>query len=272
MAGDLNLKKSWNPALVKNQKKVWEEEQNKLKELKRIKERNAEYEKEQEYRNLLKLQYGEDFKQEDLKKGEKLKLSKLNWMYDDMPKVDDPKENSSGFIESNEEFTEGKSKVENLLNGHKSFSYNKTNDNINRIINLGKTPAPRDEKRIAMDDPLLSIKNEQLKHRSAPVHSQRSRESSIKTSNSSSRQSDRDRDRERNRDRDRDRDRERSPSSKRHHRSNSHRSDSHRHRHRHHHHSSSQSHNSSDLKESDQNRGPRTESSKIDIKSNNQGQ
>lgn len=37
MAGDLNLKKSWNPALVKNQQKVWEEEQQKLDELKRIK-------------------------------------------------------------------------------------------------------------------------------------------------------------------------------------------------------------------------------------------
>lgn len=57
MAGDLNLKKSWNPALVKNQKKVWEEEQNKLKELKRIKELNQEFQKEQEYRNLLKLAF-----------------------------------------------------------------------------------------------------------------------------------------------------------------------------------------------------------------------
>lgn len=103
MAGDLNLKKSWNPALVKNQQKVWEEEQQKLDELKRIKERNQEYKQEQEYLELLKLQHGDQFQIKDLNKQQKLKISKLNWMYDDVPFEGNEKveENSSGFIESN---------------------------------------------------------------------------------------------------------------------------------------------------------------------------
>ncbi|ABN66778.2 predicted protein [Scheffersomyces stipitis CBS 6054] len=180
MAGDLNLKKSWNPALVKNQKKVWEEEQNKLKELKRIKELNQEFQKEQEYRNLLKLQYGEDFNEGDLKKNEKLKLSKLNWMYDDMPKTDEPTENSSGFTESNEEFLEGKTKVENLLNGNKAFNRNKPSDNINRIINVGKTVSS--DNKVAQEDPLLSIRSQQQRiirnQQEKMIHSHRSRESS----------------------------------------------------------------------------------------------
>ena len=41
-------------------------------------------------------------------------------MYDDVPFEGNEKveENSSGFIESNVEFTDGKSKVENLLKGN----------------------------------------------------------------------------------------------------------------------------------------------------------
>ena len=35
MGGDLNLKKSWHPALMTNQKRVWEEEKKALDERKR---------------------------------------------------------------------------------------------------------------------------------------------------------------------------------------------------------------------------------------------
>ena len=85
----------------------------KLDELKRIKERNQEYKQEQEYLELLKLQHGDQFQIKDLNKQQKLKLSKLNWMYDDVPFEGNEKveENSSGFIESNVEFTDGKSKL-----------------------------------------------------------------------------------------------------------------------------------------------------------------
>lgn len=112
MAGDLNLKKSWNPALVKNQQKVWELEQKKLQELKESKEKNLEFKKEQEYLDLLKLQYGDNFSKDQLSSNEKLKVSKLSWMYEDVPfeKQETETMSSSGFIETTTEFTEVKQK------------------------------------------------------------------------------------------------------------------------------------------------------------------
>ncbi|AOW29817.1 pre-mRNA-splicing factor CWC25 [Candida albicans L26] len=192
MAGDLNLKKSWNPALVKNQQKVWEEEQQKLDELKRIKERNQEYKQEQEYLELLKLQHGDQFQIKDLNKQQKLKISKLNWMYDDVPFEGNEKveENSSGFIESNVEFTDGKSKVENLLKGNhvvgKKRDGSGTSDRINKIIGVGMT---KSSKVSYSDDPLLKIKQQQQqaqrvarKQHPSDKHSHRSRHSSKSSS------------------------------------------------------------------------------------------
>ena len=192
MAGDLNLKKSWNPALVKNQQKVWEEEQQKLDELKRIKERNQEYKQEQEYLELLKLQHGDRFQIKDLNKQQKLKLSKLNWMYDDVPFESNEKveENSSGFIESSVEFTDGKTKVENLLKGNHAVGKKRdgsdTSDRINKIIGVGMS---KSSKTSYSDDPLLRIKQQQQqaqrvskKPHNNDKHSHRSRHSSKSSS------------------------------------------------------------------------------------------
>lgn len=177
MAGDLNLKKSWNPALVKNQQKVWKEEQQKLDELKKIKEKNYEYKHEQEYRELLKLQYGDNFDSKDLKKLEKLKLSKLNWMYGDIPfeNNEQVEENSSGFIESSLEFTEGKSKVENMLNGNQVVSRkrdrNDTSDRINKIIGVGISKQQKPTS--YSDDPLAKIKQQQQQQKQQAQRSSR---------------------------------------------------------------------------------------------------
>ncbi|EGV65963.1 hypothetical protein CANTEDRAFT_92306 [Yamadazyma tenuis ATCC 10573] len=80
MPGDLNLKKSWNPALVKNQTKVWKKEQETLNEFRKIKEREEELEKEQQTLGLIGLKYTNN---NELSKSDKLKLNKLDWMYDD---------------------------------------------------------------------------------------------------------------------------------------------------------------------------------------------
>lgn len=70
-AGDLNLLKSWNPKLMKNRKKVWETEQDLLKEESKLKERQKELEKERELNNL-----------RDTSKNT-TKRTGLEWMYDD---------------------------------------------------------------------------------------------------------------------------------------------------------------------------------------------
>lgn len=77
--GDLNLKKSWNPALIKNQTKIWKQEQKQLDEFKKIKEKQAEYEQEKNDLELLSLKYKN---KDSISKTDKLKLSKMDWMYE----------------------------------------------------------------------------------------------------------------------------------------------------------------------------------------------
>lgn len=78
MPGDLNLKKSWNPALMKNQAKIWNQEQKAIEEFNKIKQREEELKKEKETADLIKLKYKFS---EDMSKNDKLKLNKLDWMY-----------------------------------------------------------------------------------------------------------------------------------------------------------------------------------------------
>ena len=109
-------------------------------------------------------------------------------MYDDVPFEGNEKveENSSGFIESNVEFTDGKSKVENLLKGNhvvgKKRDGSGTSDRINKIIGVGMT---KSSKVSYSDDPLLKIKQQQQqaqrvarKQHPSDKHSHRSRHSS----------------------------------------------------------------------------------------------
>lgn len=160
MAGDLNLKKSWNPALIKNQKKIWEEEQAKLKEHKKIGELNKELNREEEFKNLLTMRYGNNFDKANLTPNERLRLNKLNWMYEGA--AEENKVNSAGFVEKGE-FTEGKKEVENMLNGsryvRKSHS-STTGDKLGRILLTGTAKV---EKRT--DDPLLIIKSQKMARR-----------------------------------------------------------------------------------------------------------
>ncbi|KAG0668971.1 RNA-splicing factor [Maudiozyma exigua] len=92
-AGDLNLLKSWNPKLMKNRKKVWETEQELLKEEQKFKERQKELEKESEENELIN--------------GNKnRKKSGLEWMYDDKYNKED----------ENQDYLLGKKKLDaNLI-------------------------------------------------------------------------------------------------------------------------------------------------------------
>lgn len=160
MPGDLNLKKSWNPALVKNQKKVWEKEQEALKELKAIKERSKEIEREREKEEMIRLQYGND--PDALPQDKKIELNKLAWMYQDGPKKDSDKVNESGFREVEEDFLLKQESVEQLMKGSVPVKNKKPKSTsaFDRITNVGKTGSS-----LALsDDPLLAIKREQRKH------------------------------------------------------------------------------------------------------------
>lgn len=83
--GDLNLKKSWNPALMKNQQKVWEAESSVLEERKRIQERQLEIRKEKELNELLHLQ-GRD------------PTKRLDWMYIQPKKESSERSNQEEYL------------------------------------------------------------------------------------------------------------------------------------------------------------------------------
>ena len=154
MPGDLNLKKSWHPGLVKNQEKVWQREQDALKEHQRIKERQRELEEERERHELVRLQYGDNL--EGLPASKRLELSKLDWMY-----TEGPRKNDSGFTELGE-YVEGKQRVEDMLSGKQIVGGStKSTSRLDRVIGAhlalarGALAAA-----LAKDDPLAKIRGQ----------------------------------------------------------------------------------------------------------------
>lgn len=166
MPGDLNLKKSWNPALMKNQKKVWEREQEALKEYQTIKQRSKEIALEREKEEMIRLQYGND--PTKLPTKHKLELNKLGWMYDG------PKEevDEAGFREVEENFLEKNEEVEQLIKGRAPVRQAATS-RFDSIAYLGVArPAALG---LLSDDPLLAIKREQRIKRPEPRDRERDR-------------------------------------------------------------------------------------------------
>lgn len=133
MGGDLNLKKSWNPALVKNQQKVWQKEQEKLDEFKQVKQRNAEYEQEQQYAKLLNLRHGGDLLAID--DDEKKKVNKMDWMY-----VGSAPTNQPQGLTDKGEFTEGRAKAEQILAGKGVLSGagKRSGERFSKVLGGGK--------------------------------------------------------------------------------------------------------------------------------------
>ena len=92
-SGDLNLLKSWNPKLMKNRKKVWEAEQELLREQAKLNQRRNEIAKERELNRLVELSRerdkaadgdGDEISSKSGKRGAAtLVASGLEWMYDD---------------------------------------------------------------------------------------------------------------------------------------------------------------------------------------------
>ncbi|RPA81785.1 hypothetical protein BJ508DRAFT_104989 [Ascobolus immersus RN42] len=71
MGGDLNLKKSWHPNLLENQKRVWEDERKALLERKRIEELRKEVKEERALEELRKASTG----------SLQVQQSRVEWLY-----------------------------------------------------------------------------------------------------------------------------------------------------------------------------------------------
>jgi len=146
-SGDLNLKKSWNPGLMKNQQKVWEAEQEALEERKKIKERQLEIQKERELNELKALQANNDGKSS---------TNRMDWMYDQSGVGDGGKLITSEA----EEYLLGKKRVDSLVMNNDKVEEKKMGfDKLENQVQLNE----RDEVIKAREDPMQKIKAQQIK-------------------------------------------------------------------------------------------------------------
>ncbi|CAG8688653.1 16761_t:CDS:2, partial [Racocetra fulgida] len=95
------MKKSWHPLLIKNQERVWKEEQKALEEQKKLTQLMKEKEEERQLQELRKLQESA---------GGKKGPERLDWMY-----AAGPNQSSSAKAQELEDFLLGKKSVDKLI-------------------------------------------------------------------------------------------------------------------------------------------------------------
>ncbi|KAF3353964.1 hypothetical protein VdG1_07863 [Verticillium dahliae VDG1] len=105
MGGDLNLKKSFHPGLLKNQAKVWEEEKKALDERKKTQQRINEL-KEERAR--------EEIQKQLEAAGHTKKIDRVDFLYNG------PTNGQTGTTEEMEGYLLGKRRIDNLITGRHS--------------------------------------------------------------------------------------------------------------------------------------------------------
>ncbi|KAG9290008.1 hypothetical protein G9A89_010314 [Geosiphon pyriformis] len=143
--GDLNMKKSWHPLLIKNQERVWKEEQKASEEQKKLDQLKKEKEEERQWQELRRLQE---------EAGGKKGTERLEWMY-----AAGPNQSSSGRAQEMEDFLLGKKRVDSLVSQGNSLSQLSTEstDIFLSAINPNANTY-RDTQSKIREDPLLMIK------------------------------------------------------------------------------------------------------------------
>ncbi|CCJ29825.1 unnamed protein product [Pneumocystis jirovecii] len=143
--GDLNMKKSWHPLLIRNQEKVWMEEKKALEERKRIEQIKKEIEEERQLQELQKLQEASGGKS-------RKRVERLDWMYA-APHLS----GDSRTTEEMEAYLLGRKRIDDILkedtskleNGNQPFI---ASQNANTV---------RDIQNKIREDPLLAIKKQE---------------------------------------------------------------------------------------------------------------
>jgi Pre-mRNA splicing factor/N-terminal domain of CBF1 interacting co-repressor CIR len=146
MGGDLNLKKSWHPQLLSNQKRVWEEEKKALEERKKTEQMMKE---RQEERHIQELQ--------DLAEasGGAKRLARVDWMYNGKGADGQP-----GTSEEMEGYLLGKRRIDGLLKGNDNQKLEKSakEDSFMAVQNANTA---RDTAAKVREDPMLAIKKQE---------------------------------------------------------------------------------------------------------------
>jgi Pre-mRNA splicing factor/N-terminal domain of CBF1 interacting co-repressor CIR len=145
MGGDLNLKKSWHPVLMSNQKRVWEEEQKALEERKKIDQIMKERAEERQIQELQDLQEAA---------GGKKRQSRVDWMYNG------PSGGQAGTTEEMEGYLLGKRRIDGLLKGTEVQKLEKSaaEDSFMAVQNANTL---RDTAAKIREDPMLAIKKQE---------------------------------------------------------------------------------------------------------------
>ncbi|KAA8650548.1 hypothetical protein EYZ11_002085 [Aspergillus tanneri] len=145
MGGDLNLKKSWHPSLLRNQERVWAEEKRALEERKRIDQLRRERDEERQIQELQRLH-------ED--SGKARQQNRVDWMYQA------PSSATGHYSEEMEGYLLGKRRIDDIL------LKNDESKKLEKGAELGTghvPPAPtvnnaRDTMTKVLADPLLEIR------------------------------------------------------------------------------------------------------------------
>jgi hypothetical protein len=145
MGGDLNLKKSWHPVLMSNQKKVWEEEKKALEERKKVDQIMKERAEERAIQELENLQEAA---------GGSKRLSRVDWMYNG------PSSGQAGTTEEMEGYLLGKRRIDGLIKGSENQKLEKSAPEES-FMALQNANTARDTAAKIREDPMLAIKKQE---------------------------------------------------------------------------------------------------------------
>jgi hypothetical protein len=145
MGGDLNLKKSWHPVLMSNQRRVWEEEKKALDERKRTDQRIKELKEErakEEIQNKLEAA------------GSRKRVDRVDWMYQG------PSSGQAGTTEEMEGYLLGKRRIDGLIKGTEHKKLEKGAEEAS-FMALQNANTLRDTAAKVREDPMLAIKRQE---------------------------------------------------------------------------------------------------------------
>ncbi|KAF7311059.1 Cir-N domain-containing protein [Mycena chlorophos] len=141
--GDLNMKKSWHPLLLKNQERVWQEEKKALEEKKKLDQLRKERDEERQMQELERLQ--------EEKTGKK-RQERLEWMYAT------PASGSSQNPNELEDYLLGKKRVDKILTADENAKLGASHKSFIAVQNANTA---RDIAAKIREDPLFAIKQQE---------------------------------------------------------------------------------------------------------------
>ncbi|KAI2604891.1 Pre-mRNA splicing factor-domain-containing protein [Hypoxylon fragiforme] len=142
----LQLKKSYHPALLRNQKRVYEEEQKALEERKKTESRIQEIKEERAKEELQK--------QLAISGGRKV-VDRVEWMYQG------PSDGQNGTTEELEGYLLGKRRIDNILTKGSDHENLKKSAGTETFMALQNANTERDTAIKIREDPLLAIKKQE---------------------------------------------------------------------------------------------------------------